>query len=115
MTDQIAFSLPKDRVKEESQLIVTAYFRDRATQAADTPTNVYYRLDCLSTGIAILDWTSISTAASVSITITPTQNEIQRTHNYQERKQLTVAADYGLSTQYVESVEYDVVNLQGIT
>lgn len=115
MTDQIAFSLRKDRIKEKSQLVIGATFRDRATAANVTPTNIKYRLDCLTTGAVILDWTTVSSDDEIAITVTPTQNQMQSQCNVRERKQLTVAADYGLSTQYLESIEYDVQNLRGIS
>lgn len=111
--DQITFTLRKDRWKEESRVVIVARFRDRATQDEVTPTNVYYRLDCLSTGKELLDWTSVSTGETVTITVTPAQNEIQYDGNRMETKQLTVAADYELSTQFVESLEYEIENVRG--
>ena len=114
-SDQIVFSARKDRIKEGSRLIVTARFRDRATQANVTPTNVKYRLDCLTTGAAIADWTTATPGTTVAITTTPEQNAIRDQGQYSERKQLTVAADYGLSTQYVETFDYWVESVHGIT
>lgn len=113
MTDQITFSLRKDTIKERSQLIVTVNFRTRATASATTPTNVRYRLDCLSTGKEIADWTAATPGTTATITISPDQNAIQG-DGLRERKQLTVAADYGLSTQYTETLEYWVQNIRGI-
>lgn len=116
MADQIGFSLPKNVIQEQSQLVVGASFRTRATAAASTPTTVHYRLDCLSTGNQVADLTEVSpSASSVSITITPTQNAIQDECNSYERKQLTVVADYGLATQYVDRITYDVNNLSGLS
>jgi hypothetical protein len=114
-SDQIVFSLRKDRVKEKSQLVIGATFRDRATAANVTPTNISYRLDCLTTGTQILDWTIVSTDDEITITVTAEQNKIQGDCNRLERKQLTVASDYALTTQFVESIEWDVENLRGIT
>lgn len=113
-TDQITFTLTKDRWKERSQVPVTVRFRDRALADEVTPTNVKYRLDCLSTGAQLLDWTSVTPGETVSITVTPTQNAIQISRNLQERKQLMVAADYGLATQFVESIDWEITNLQGL-
>lgn len=111
--DQIVFTA-RDRVKERSQHIVTAKFRDRAT-GSTTPTTVHYRLDCLATGIELKDWTSVSPASSVNITVTPTENAIQYDGSTKERKQLTVQTDRSLSTQFTETFEYDVVNVYGFT
>lgn len=109
-SDQITFNLPKDKVGEGSRLIITARFRDRATSAAVTPTNGYYRLDCLTTNTEIVDWTAGTATTSMAVTLTPTHNSLQSEFNKVERKRLTVAADYGLSTQFVDHVDYDVVN-----
>jgi hypothetical protein len=115
MIDQIAIQIAKDHVRERSQLVATAYFRQRSDASAQTPTNVRYRLDDLTSGCQILDWTSATPGTSATITITPDQNAMHSQCNTRERRQLSVAADYGLSTQYVESIEYDVENVQGIT
>lgn len=115
MTDQIVYTFRKDHISEGSRLPVTARFRDRATAADVTPTNVYYRINCLTTGVVILDWTSVTPGTEVIIAITPTQNTLQNQCNVRERKQLIVAADYGLSTQYTEPVEYTVENLCGVS
>ena len=90
-----------------------AYFRDRATKAATTPTTVQYRLDCLTTCTAIADWTSATPGTSVSISVTGTQNDILADSNPTEVKQLTVMADEGLVTQYLQSVRWKVENLYG--
>lgn len=113
--DQITFTLRKDSWKEQSQFVVGARFRDRALDDEVTPTNVKYRLDCLTTGVNLLDWTSVTPGETVSITITPTQNAIQNGCNAHERKQLMVAADHGLATQFVESIDWEITNLQGLS
>lgn len=111
--DQIALQIQETRWNEGSAFSITANFRTRSTGAADTPTNVYWRLDCLTTGAELADWTSASAASSVTLSITPTHNAIQNDGNDYEVKQLTVAADYGLSTQYVEAIQWRVDNLFG--
>lgn len=113
--DQIAFQVPKRKINEQSTLVVTAKFRTRSTSAAATPTNVKYRLDCLATGVVLLDWTAASASSSVDLTVTTTQNKIQNDFNALETKQLTVASDYGLTTMYVDRTTWDVRNLQGLT
>jgi hypothetical protein len=113
-SDQITFNLPKDRIGEGSRLIVTARFRDRATSAAVTPTNGYYRLDCLTTDREIVDWTAGTATTSMAVTLTPTHNTLQSQCNVRERRRLTVAADYGLSTQFIAHVDYDVENERDI-
>lgn len=112
MTDQILITMRKDRWKESSSVTATARFRDRASADEVTPTNVYYRLDCLTTGKALTDWTSATPGETVDITITPTQNAMQSDCNVRERKQITVAADYGLSTEFRESLVYEIENVK---
>lgn len=111
MTDTVAIQIPKPSVSEGSAFTATAYFR--AAGEASTPTNVHYRLDNLTTGEVVLDWTSVSAASNVSITITSTQNAIRSQCNVVERMQLTVDADHDLSTQVRDSVVWDVINVRG--
>lgn len=119
---QITFQTQKDTVKEGSQLVLVANFRDRDTAEGVIPDNVFYRIDCLTSGAVILGWTEIGpdeiveeeeTLPQSTITITADQNAIQRNSNTKERRQVTVATDYGLATAWRESFEYDVVNLRG--
>ncbi len=115
MSDQIEIQIPKTTVLEEDTFPATAYFRTRATKAATAPTTVRYRVDCLSTGAQLLDWTTASAAASVTITMTSTVNEIQNDASRLEKKQLTVQADAGLSTQVNGRRVWNVRNLFGIS
>ena len=58
---------------------------------------------------------AVAAASSASIAITATHNAIQDDGNVSERKQLTVAADYGLATQVTETAEWVVTNVHGFT
>lgn len=115
MTDQIVFYQRKDHVREKSQHVLNVTFRDRATVLNVTPTNVHYRIDDLTNCRTILDWTTVSPDDEITLTITPTQNELQCQGNREEKRQVTVAADYGLSTQYMDSVCFDVENIHGVS
>ncbi|MEE9541201.1 MAG: hypothetical protein V3V85_06890 [Candidatus Thorarchaeota archaeon] len=115
MADQIEISLPKTVYLEETTFPVTAFFRTRATKAASTPTTIRYRIDCLKTRKIIRDWTSVSAAANVTITISASDNEIQDDSNLFEKKQIIVQADNGLSTQVNGKKVYRINNLTGIT
>lgn len=114
MTDVVAIVIPRPMCREGSAFTATAYFRDRATAAASTPTNVYYRVDCLTTGQQVQDWTAGTPGASTSIAVTAANNAIQSDSNQYELKQLTVAADYGLATQVTESAVWTVTNTFGV-
>jgi len=114
LSDQVEIQIPKSRVLEESNFTATAYFRTRATKAASTPTTVHYSVEDLQTKRTLTDWTSVSAASSVNISITPTMNEIQDYTHKRERRQLIVMADQGLSTQAVGRVVWVVENLRGL-
>lgn len=111
--DQIAISIPETRWKEGSSFTATIYCRQRSDASAATPTTLKYRIDCLTTGTELADWTTVSAASSASISITGTHNAIQNEGNKYERKQLSVMTDEGLSTQYREAVSWTVENLYG--
>ena len=113
MSDQIEIQIPKTKVNEAESFIATAYFRTRATGAALAPTTIKYRVDCLSTRTLLKDWTSVSAAASVELTMTSAINAIQEDAKDWERKQLTVKADDGLSTQTMGVKRWIVSNVFG--
>lgn len=113
MADQVEVALPKTRVLEAGQFIATARLRTRSSAAASTPTNVYYKIFNISTGETIKDWTSVSPAAEVSITVTPTQNTIRDKSHVLESMELLVAADYGQSTQVIGRAPYQIVDIRG--
>lgn len=112
MADQIAIQIPKTRWKEGSSFTATAYFRNRATAAADTPATVKYRVDCLTTGTEILGWTETTAASNISLTIAASWNDIQGTGS-REHKQLTIASDVDTVDQCRESIQWVVENLRG--
>ena len=103
--------IPNPTVKEGSSFTATVKFR--ASGAASAPTTAKYRLDCLTTGQRLVDWTSLSVAASIDIPITATNNAIQNQYNTTEKKQLTVASDPDTSTQTRDTMVYKVENIRG--
>jgi hypothetical protein len=111
MVDTVAIQLPRLRVNEGSSFTATAYFRTDGDESI--PTNVSYRIDNLTTGETIADWTSVSAAANVSISVTATHNAIRAQCNRAEKLQLTVDADHGLATQVRETAIYEVENVRG--
>lgn len=112
-TTQIEIDLPDPRVYENTTFDVTAYFRNRATAAESAPTTIHYRIDDLSSRKQIRDWTSVSASGSVTITISASDNAIQDDSKKQERRQITVKADDGLSTQAIGAATWVVRNLVG--
>ena len=71
-----------------------------------------YRVDCLTTGKKLTDWTSLTPAVSNSITMTATHNAMQDENNTRERKQITVAANPDTSTAVINTAYWDVINNQ---
>lgn len=111
--DLIAIQLPKTDWREGSSFSMPVSLRLRSTAAAAVPTSIHYRLDCLTSGIELVDWTSVSAASSFTLSITGTHNAIQNDGNDYEMKQITVKTDVGLATQYVEAAQWRVENLYG--
>lgn len=101
-------------VKEKGSISVNAYFRD-STNAASAPTTVHYRIDCLTTGTKVLDWTSVSPAVSVTISVTSSQNAIISDNNARERKQITVSADKGTTTETRDTAFWICENIEGFS
>lgn len=101
-------------VNEKSTSYVTATFKDKAG-AAQTPSTVTYRIDCLTTGAVILSDTSLTPASSIEITITATQNAMQLAGNLRETRRVTVRATYGVGDSINDQYDYDILNLTGVT
>ena len=80
-----------------------------------SPTTLRYRIDCLTTKTQVKDWTTLTPGLNVDISVSPDDNDIQNSNNRRERKQMVVQTNYGTSTQGVETKEWDVLNLQGVT
>ena len=79
-----------------------------------SPLTARYRIDCLTTGKVVVDWTDITATQSVDIAVSPDDNDILNTANPRERKQMVVESNYSTSTQSVQTSEWDVRNLQGV-
>jgi hypothetical protein len=109
MTDRITFvpAVSSERIADSSALSITARFR--ASGADVTPTNVYYRLDDPDSGEQLADWTSATPGTTAVISTTSSHNTARRCKPI-ERRQLTVMADRGLSTQFAETYLYEIRN-----
>ena len=113
MTD-VHVQVPDPIVKEASSFTATAHFRvDGAASAPST--NVKYRLDNLQTGTQVKDWTDVTPAVSVTISITSAHNKILNNSNRIEKMQLTVAADRGETNATYGTVTWDIENVYGYT
>lgn len=106
----IYINLPSPFTKEGSSFVAKAYFRSGT--AASTPTSARYRVDCLTTGKSLTDWTSLTPAAVINITVTSTDNAIQDQGNRVEIKQITVEENTGTS-QTRDTQQWEVRNIRG--
>lgn len=100
--DQVTIVIPKTRVQEGDSFPVSAYFRDRSTAEADAPDTVDFRVDCLTTGRVVVDWTAAAAGDSTSILMQSDYSAILNRSNSTEQKQLTVRANRGTSSQVSE-------------
>ena len=106
--DQVAIQLPKTRFKEGDNFTLTANFRQVSTKTAAIPVSVHYRIDCLTTQKQIKDWTAVSAASEVSITV---NTSMVKYFNRTERKRITVASDKGTDTETIGIGHWIVVNI----
>lgn len=111
--DQVAISLPKTTVNERSQITATANFRTRSTAEAATPTTVHYKVSNLQTKETVQEWTSVSAASQVTITLTGEMNKIRDNTHVHEKMELLVSADKGLSTEFIGRATYRIRNVYG--
>lgn len=102
------------RYNEGQSATVNIVFQDDE-EALVVPTTLRYRIDCLTTGRTVRDWTTLTPASTVAIPITPSDNAILNTRNASERKQMVIQTDYGTDDQAVEYSEWIVKNLLGVT
>lgn len=103
-----------ETVNEGTSCVVEVAFTDE-DGAAVVPTAATYRIDCASTGTAILASTAISSlAAEVSVLVTGTQNRIVGANGF-ERRVLTVEYSYGVGKAGKEEYEFLVKNLRYVT
>ena len=97
-------------VKERNSITLTAYFRD-SSNAASAPTTAHYRIDDITTETAITAWTSLTPGASIDITIKSAENRIIDQSNERERRQITVSADKGTTTETRDTYQYFIENI----
>jgi len=102
--------LPQGSTQEKSSFTATVYFRE--SNAATTPTTARYRIDDNSTGDSIRGWTDLTPAVSIEITIEPDDNQIVSSTRREERRQITIEANTGLSTQTRELAYWTVKRIE---
>ena len=106
---QVYVKIPDPIVQEGASFTATTYFRQSG--GAQASTTARYRVDCLTTGKVLTDWTSLTVSASITVEMNATvHNLIQDANSKWERKQLTVEADQTLATATRDTVTWKVIN-----
>lgn len=101
-----------EQVSEGSVAYVEATFKDR-TGALVAPASARYRVDCRTTGTALVVWTAISGVTSVQlIEIGSTVNAMVIAGNDLEVKTITVEATYNANDKITSDYDYFVKNLR---
>lgn len=105
-----------DTINEKTTYFVTVTFKDEDGTLV-TPTAAYYSLYCETTQTEILAETAFpSLSAAVKITVTSTQNTIQKSSNASETKLMTVRFTYNAGTnQGTSEYRWEVKNLKRIS
>lgn len=103
-------------VNESSTFTVRTHLYNQANDPT-APNAVRYRISDVSNARIVRDWTTLAPAPAIDIEIAASDNDIYehapRNRRF-ERRVLTVQANPGEATQYVDEFEYWVRNLAGI-
>lgn len=80
------------------------------------PTTARYRVDCLTTGTVVRDWTPLPTAESTAtITLNQVDNRIVGYAREFEVRQCVVEATDILNQKYVSEFKWEVQDLDGLS
>ena len=108
---EVYIQIPRKTVNEGAYFNGTAHFRSGDSSAV--PTTARWRLDNLTTGRTVTEWTSLTPAASATLVVGPNTMEEHCRKNV--LMQLTVESDTGLTTQDRSTKEYRIVNNRAFT
>ena len=97
-----------------------ATFADASGDPA-APSNVYWRLDCVTSNQTLQDWTLLTptiaydefgspSSVTVQVDIPSSLNAIVSDANRRETKELTIAAGLNTDRQKTKSLQYAIVN-----
>lgn len=102
------------RINEGATLLVVLEYRDDA-DAAFTPAEVRYRLDSLTTRENLVPWTSVSSLSTTNtIVITATLNTLAHTKSIDERQVVVETTDDD-GYKAVDTFDYEITNLFGVS
>ena len=101
--------------KEKSIGYITVTFRDKAGALASPTVSAEYKILDKATGNTIKDWTALTTAASIEITVLPADNAIVNAALDYEEHELIAHGVYTTTTDEVyDSYPFRVKNLNGV-
>lgn len=97
-------------VKEKRRATLTVRFLNEHGQL-QMPATVQYRIDCLSSGAQVRDWTDVTPGPTVQIPIPSEDNRILAGLD-RELRRVTVVASYGDGELVPDEYDYVVKNLR---
>lgn len=101
--------MPNDIISERSQIRKRIEVRD-ADGNLVLPSNVRWKVDCVTNRQAVLGWQTASAAISQVIEIPAGANVIIKDSNWFETKLLTIQVNWGTDQQLNAEYEWDVRN-----
>lgn len=108
--------MTREVVNEASTMTVVARFYG-ASNVPSTPSTVRYRIKDVTNDRIVKDWTDITAAQQVEISVAASDNAIymdgQRPFKRFEERVLAIQANYDVDTQYTEEIRYLIKNLRG--
>lgn len=89
-------------------------FVDKDGVEAD-PSSAEYRIDCLTSGTVIKDWTALATASGAfTITIPPSENALVNSDGKSERRRIRVRATYAADDKVEDAIVYELQSVEKI-
>ena len=113
MSIEVKVQIPKPVVLEGDYFEATIYYR--ASGSASANSSLEYRIDCMTTGTEIKDWTPATSATATGayvFAVDSTPNRIIDRSNANEKRLITVVADRGTGFSPRDNIEY-IVNNRG--
>lgn len=98
-----------ETINQHSTFFVSSSFTDKDGQPL-VPNTVDYRIDDLTNGQEVLDWTSVTPASTVEITVLGSYNQIIKSSNLKEVKCITVRINEGTDAEARDELQYNVLN-----
>jgi len=84
-----------------------------ADLAVVTPTTARYRIEDLDQGSTVTDWTTVTPATSMAVTISGATNAIRNSMGVERRQVIAEATDSDGTIR--RTLDYEISDLQGIT